>query len=179
MCVFDVQEALAALGERFAGVDFAPTPLMARADKSAEQICIRIAPDRLLEIMRFLYDDPRCQYDQLCDLTCIDYMDFPKASDRFAVTYSLLSTTRNRRLWAKCYVNDPSPEVPSVTSVWKGANWLEREVWDLFGIRFTDHPDLRRIVTWEGFEAHPLRKDYPLRGRGERDRYEVVTEESA
>ena len=179
MSVLDVQDVLAALGERFSGVDFAAAPLMPREDKSAEQICVRVAPEKLLEVMRFLYEDPRCQFDQLCDLTCIDYMDFPKATDRFGVTYSLLSTIRNRRLWVKCFVNDPDPEVPSVTSIWKGANWMEREVWDLFGVKFGGHPDLRRIMTWEGFGAHPLRKDYPLRGRGERNNYKVITEESA
>jgi NADH-quinone oxidoreductase subunit C len=66
-----------------------------------------------------------------------------------------------------------------VTGIWKGAEWLEREVYDMFGVRFDGHPDLRRILTWEGFEAHPLRKDYPLRGRGERENYPVITPESA
>ena len=77
------------------------------------------------------------------------------------------------------FANDPEPTVPSVVGIWAGANWMEREVWDLFGVRFEGHPDLRRIMTWEGFEAHPLRKDYPLHGRGEREDYEVVTRDSA
>ena len=76
-------------------------------------------------------------------------------------------------------MNDPDPEVPTVTGIWKGADWLEREVIDMFGVRFAGHPDLRRILTWEGFKAHPLRKDYPLRGRGEREDFEVVTRDSA
>ena len=66
-----------------------------------------------------------------------------------------------------------------MTGIWKGADWLEREVWDMFGVRFTGHPDLRRILTWEGFKAHPLRKDYPLRGRGEREDFERLTPQSA
>lgn len=164
---------------RFPDIDFAPAPLLSRKDKQSKQICVRVLPDRLLEVMRFLRDDERCSFEQLCDLTCIDYLNFPKARDRFAVIYSLLSISKGHRLWAKCFVNDPDPEVPSVTGVWRGANWLEREVYDLFGVRFTGHPDLRRILTWEGFGAHPLRKDYPLRGRGEREDFEIITRDSA
>lgn len=171
--------AVTALTEAFPDIDFAPGPLLARQDGKDEQICVRVPPDRLVEVMRFLHDDPRCAFEQLCDLTCVDYLNFPKARDRYGVTYSLLSITKGHRLWAKCFVNDPNPEVPSVTSIWKGADWLEREVWDMFGVKFTGHPDLRRILTWEGFKAHPLRKDYPLRGRGEREDYEVVTREDA
>lgn len=164
---------------KFPDIDFAPHPLMARVDKSQEQLCLRVSPDRLLEVMRFLRGDVRCSFEQLCDLTCIDNLNFPRARDRYGVIYSLLSITQGHRLWVKCFVNDPSPEVPSVVSIWKGANWLEREVWDMFGVGFTGHPDLRRILTWESFEAHPLRKDYPLRGRGEREDFERITRESA
>jgi len=142
-------------------------------------MCIRVAPDRLLDVMQFLRSDVRCRFEQLCDLTCIDYLNFPGADDRYGVIYSLLSVSQGHRLWAKCFVNDPSPEVPSVTGIWRGAEWLEREVYDMFGVRFSGHPDLRRILTWEGFEAHPLRKDYPLRGRGEREDYRLVTRDSA
>ncbi len=164
---------------KFPDIDFAPHPLMTRAEKSHEQLCARVPPERLLEVMRFLRTDDRCNFEQLCDLTCIDYLNFPKARDRYGVIYSLLSITKGHRLWVKCFANDPSPQVPSVVSIWKGANWLEREVWDMFGVRFTGHPDLRRILTWEAFEAHPLRKDYPLRGRGEREDFERITRESA
>ena len=166
------------LAQRFSDIDFAPAPLMEREDRSLEQMCVRVTPDRVVEVMSFLHDDERCAFEQLCDLTCIDYMDFPNARDRYGVIYSLLSISKGHRLWAKCFVNDPSPEVPSVVGIWKGANWLEREVYDMFGVRFTGHPDLRRILTPEGFEAHPLRKDYPLRGRGERQDLERVTRES-
>ena len=152
---------------------------MARRDETKAQICVRVAPDRLTEVMRFLRDDDRCRFEQLCDRTCVDYLNFPKARERYGVIYSLLSITKGHRLWVKCFVNDPDPEVPTVTGIWKGADWLEREVFDMFGIRFEGHPDLRRILTWDDFEAHPLRKDYPLRGRGERENFPVVTEESA
>jgi NADH-quinone oxidoreductase subunit C len=166
------------LAQRFADIDLAPAPLMERKDGSLVQMCVRVTPDRLLEVMGFLHDDERCAFEQLCDLTCIDYLDFPGARDRYGVIYSLLSVSKNHRLWVKCFVNDPEPEVPSVTGIWKGADWLEREVYDMFGVKFTGHPDLRRILTPEGFEAHPLRKDYPLKGRGERQNLEKVTKES-
>ncbi len=152
---------------------------MPRDHKEDEQVCVRVARDRLIEVMRFLREDDRCRFEQLCDLTCVDYLNFPKARDRFGVTYSLLSITKGHRLWVKCFVNDPDPEVPSITDIWWGADWMEREVYDMFGVRFAGHPDLRRILTWEGFEAHPLRKDYPLRGRGEREDFERVTRDSA
>jgi NADH-quinone oxidoreductase subunit C len=167
------------LSARFPDIDFAPAPLMAGRTTEQEQMAVRVPPERLLEVMRFLYDDERCRFEQMCDLTCIDYLNFPKAQDRYGVTYSLLSISKGHRLWVKCLVNDPDPEVPSVTSIWRGADWLEREVYDMFGIRFTGHPDLRRILTWEGFPAHPLRKDYPLHGRKERENYSVVPRDGA
>lgn len=152
---------------------------MRRDDAAAQQMCLRVPADRLIEVMTFLRNDSRCSFEQLCDLTCVDYLDFPDATDRYGVTYSLLSLTLEQRIWVKCFVNDPEPEVPSVTFIWKGADWQEREVWDLFGVKFTGHYDLRRIMTWEGFEAHPLRKDYPLQGRGEREDFERIGRDSA
>ena len=163
----------------FPDIDFAPCPLMPNCNPADVQMCVRVPANRLLEVMRFFHDDERCSFEQLCDLTCIDYLDFPDATDRFGVIYSLLSISKGHRLWAKCLVNDPSPELPSVLSIWKGADWLEREVYDMFGVRFTGHPDLRRILTWEGFDAHPLRKDYPLEGRGERVNFERVERDGA
>jgi NADH-quinone oxidoreductase subunit C len=160
-------------------MDFAPAPLLARDNAEDEQIFVRVEPANLLEVMRFLYEDERCAFEQMCDVTCVDYLNFPKARDRYGVTYSLLSISKGHRLWVKCFVNDPTPEVPSVTPIWNGANWLEREVWDMFGVKFTGHPDLRRILTWETFGAHPLRKDYPLQGRGEREDFERLTRESS
>lgn len=165
--------------EKFPGTDFAPAPLLQKENGADAQICVRVEPRNLLEVMRFLYENERCAFEQMCDLTCVDYLNFPKAADRYGVTYSLLSISKGHRLWVKCFANDPAPEVPSVTSIWNGADWLEREVWDMFGVKFTGHPDLRRILTWETFGSHPLRKDYPLQGRGEREDFERLTRESS
>lgn len=170
---------IVALRERFADIDFAPAPLVRHKDVPSDQWAVHVGPERLLEVMAFLRNDPRCLMEQLIDLTCVDYLNFPGARDRFGVIYSLLSLTHNHRLWVRCLVNDPDPTVPSVTGIWKGADWMEREVYDMFGIRFSGHPDLRRILTWEGFGAYPLRKDYPLRGRGERESYEILSRDSA
>lgn len=114
-------------------------------------------------------------FDLLVDVTCVDYLDYPGAKDRFGMVYLLANTRTNERITVRTFVNDPGPEVPSVVGLWEGANWLEREVWDLLGIRFSGHPDLRRIVLPEEFTAHPLRKDYPLQGLGERHNFPVIT----
>jgi NADH-quinone oxidoreductase subunit C len=173
------QEIIDILKGRFPDVDFKPAPLVMSGDGGGRQLFVRVPASRLVEVLTFLRDDPRCRFEQLCDLTCVDYLNFPEAEDRFGVIYALLSLTHNHRLWLKCFVNDPDPVVPSVTGVWRGAEWMEREVFDMFGIRFDGHPDLRRILTWDGFGAHPLRKDYPLKGRGEREDYPILTRDSA
>ncbi len=174
------RDAVAALQERFPELDLAPRPLVTYADgRASDQLWVRVPAERLVEVCRFLRDDPRTRFEQLCDLTCVDYLNFPGASDRFGVIYALLSLTHNHRLWLKVFVNDPDPAVPSVTGVWRGAEWPEREVYDMFGIRFLGHPDLRRILMPQNFTAYPLRKDYPLTGRGEREDFAVVTRDSA
>ena len=114
-------------------------------------------------------------FDFLVDLTCVDYLHFRDAKDRFGLVYLLANTATNQRLTVRVFVNDPEPEVPSVVGLWEAANWMESEVWDMFGIRFSGHPDLRRILLPEEFTAHPLRKDYPLQGRGERHNFPVIT----
>lgn len=133
-----------------------------------------VAPvESLYEVLKSFKE--RWGFDLLVDLTCVDYLLYRDAKNRFGLVYILVNTESNERLTVRCYVNDPDPAVPSVFGLWEGANWLEREVWDLFGIRFTGHPDLRRIVLPEEFSAHPLRKDYPLQGRGERHNLPVIT----
>lgn len=168
-----IRSVISALQEQFPGVDFRPGPLLPGRSNELRQICLHLPSDRLIEIMTFLRENEMTRFEQLSDLTCVDYLRYPGAANRFAVVYSLLSISLGHRLWIKCLVDDPAPTVPSVTGIWPGADWLEREVYDLFGISFTGHPDLRRLMTWEGFTAHPLRKDYPLRGQGERQNYEV------
>ncbi|MCR4412242.1 MAG: NADH-quinone oxidoreductase subunit C [Thermoguttaceae bacterium] len=114
-------------------------------------------------------------FDLLVDVTCVDYLHYRDAADRFGLVYLLANTATNERITVRTFVNDPNPSVPTVVDLWQAANWLEREVWDMFGIRFRGHPDLRRILLPEEFAAFPLRKDYPLQGRGERHNFPVLT----
>jgi NADH-quinone oxidoreductase subunit C len=114
-------------------------------------------------------------FDLLVDVTCVDYLEYRGAKQRYGLVYLLTSTTTNQRLTVRVFVDDPEPRVRSVVPLWRSADWLEREVWDLFGITFAGHPDLRRLVMPEEFTAHPLRKDYPLQGRGERHNFPVIT----
>lgn len=173
-------DVISALQGRFPDLGIEAKPLCVYVDgRESGQYFVRIPADRLVEVMEFLKRDPRCAFEQLSDVTCVDYLNYPDAEDRFGVTYSLLSISRNDRLWIKVYVNDPNPAVPTLTGLWKGANWPEREVFDLFGITFIGHPDLRRILCPDWFTDHPLRKDYPLTGRGEREQFEIVRRDSA
>ena len=113
----------------------------------------------LLDIANFLRDKPY-EYTMLLDLTCVDY----KGEDpRFEMVYHFLSLSLNDRIRLKTRLPEKSPKIDSLTSIWKNANWLEREVYDMFGIHFNGHPYLIRIFMYEGFEGHPLRKDYPMR----------------
>ncbi len=118
-------------------------------------------------------------FDFLVDITCIDYLNYRGATDRFGLIYIITNTDTNERLTVRAFLNEPDLVVPSVTRLWEGANWMEREVWDMFGITFSGHPDHRRILLPEEFTAFPLRKDYPLQGRGERHNFPVLTRESA
>ncbi len=111
-------------------------------------------------LLTFLRDDAACQFAVLIDITAIDW---PQRVQRFDVVYNLLSLTHNQRIRVKAACREDDP-VPSVTSIYRAAAWYEREVWDMYGIMFSDHPDLRRILTDYGFEGHPLRKDFPLTG---------------
>ena len=114
-------------------------------------------------------------FDYLVDITAVDYLEYPDAVNRFGIIYCLLNTETGERLIVKTYLNEPELTLKSVYDLWRGADWLEREVFDMFGIKFEGHPDLRRILMPEEFAAFPLRKDYPLRGRGERHNFPVIT----
>jgi NADH-quinone oxidoreductase subunit C len=118
-----------------------------------------IAPSRIVEVCRFLKDQQ--DFVRLSAVTCVDWHP---ADPRFEVVYLLHSLSKNTRLRLKCWVSEADPEIDSVTGVWRAANWYEREVFDLFGIRFRNHPDLRRILMPVDWEGHPLRKDYPVHG---------------
>lgn len=119
-------------------------------------------PKSLLKVMEFLKTDSRTQYEMLLDVTAVDY---DRRNPRFEVVYHLLSLVSNHRLRIVIGVEEGDPSVESLTSLWKSADWLEREVWDMFGIRFSGHPNLKRILLYEEFEGHPLRKDYPIQKR--------------
>ncbi len=125
-----------------------------------DELTVILSKSILLKVLSFLKDDKVCQFKQLIDLCGVDY---PNRIDRFEIVYHLLSINLNQRIRIKLSVNDDDT-VPSVVSLYEAANWYEREVWDLYGVIFTDHPDLRRILTDYGFEGHPLRKDFPLSG---------------
>jgi NADH-quinone oxidoreductase subunit C len=116
-----------------------------------------------------------CGFDLLVDVAGVDYLNYPNATDRYAVVYALANTKTAQRLFVKAYTNDPDPELPSAVPLWKGADWMEREVYDMFGVVFTGHPDLRRILMPAEFTSFPLRKDYPLRGLGERHNFPTIT----
>jgi len=136
-----------------------------------------VLAERLYEALEFLKNEQG--FDLLVDVTCVDYLNFRDATDRFGLVYCLANTATNERLIVRAFVNDPDPTVPTAVPLWEGANWLEREVWDMFGITFAGHPDLRRILCPDEFTAHPLRKDYPLQGRGERHNFERLSREEA
>lgn len=118
-------------------------------------------------------------FDLLVDVTCVDYLNYRDATDRFGLVYLLANNVTNERLTVRVMVNEPESTVDSVVPLWEGANWFEREVWDMFGIRFDGHPDLRRILMPPEFTAFPLRKDYPLQGRGERHNFPVIRRSEA
>ncbi len=117
-----------------------------------------VEPARLPDAMAFLRDEPALAFDMLTDLTCVDLLP---EEPRFEMVYHLYSVARNHRLRIKARVPEDAAVVDSLTGLWASADWMEREVFDLYGLRFEGHPDLRRILLYEAFEGHPLRKDYP------------------
>jgi NADH-quinone oxidoreductase subunit C len=134
---------------------------------------IIVSPERLYAFLECLKQS--CGFDMLIDINVVDYLYYPDARDRFGVIYALLNTDSGERLYVKTYLNQPDLTIPSGYPLWKGADWMEREMYDMYGIKFEGHPDLRRILMPEEFTAFPLRKDYPLRGRGERHNFPVIT----
>ncbi|MGH7178666.1 MAG: NADH-quinone oxidoreductase subunit C [Tepidisphaeraceae bacterium] len=164
-----------------------------------DMVTVVVPRERIAAVCTFLRDDPRLRFDMLAELNGVDYLNYPGATHRFGINYGLTSVSNNVRLWLKVFLDptqdtspgkdhrdeavvasgDPGLKIDSVCGVWAGAEWMEREVYDMFGIIFIGHPDLRRILTWNGFGSYPLRKDYPLRGIGEREQFKIVTREGA
>jgi NADH-quinone oxidoreductase subunit C len=160
-----------------------------------DMVTVVVPRENIRMVATFLRDEPSLRYDLLAELHGVDYLNYPGATHRFAVNYGLTSTANNNRLWLKVFLDptqetapghdvrdedaiekgDPGLKLDSVCPVWPGAEWMERETYDMFGIIFAGHPDLRRILTWNGYGSYPLRKDYPLRGIGEREDYKIVT----
>lgn len=131
------------------------------AKEFAGEITLIVDRDNLVEVARAFKDDG---WKYLVDLSGVDYSTYPNyKGDRFGVSYMLYSFGRNKRIRLRTYTDEATP-IPSVSSVWKAANWQEREVFDMFGVEFSNHPNLERILMWEGFNGHPLRKDFPIRG---------------
>ena len=124
---------------------------------------ITVEKKNILELFKYLRDDPELEFKFLMDLTAVDYLN--RKESRFEIVYHLYSLNNNARLRVKIPVSEDDCSVDSIWSLWKTANWYEREVWDLYGIKFNGHPDLRRILLYEEFKGHPLRKDYPINKR--------------
>jgi NADH-quinone oxidoreductase subunit C len=156
----DGADILTRLGERFG-----PSLLETHAHRGDHTGMV--AREAVLDVLRFCRDDPALAFDMLMDLTAVDFFKYPGREDgpRFEVVYHLYSLRHNHRLRLKVRVSEDDPVVPSAVTLWPIANWLEREVWDMFGVRFQEHPDLRRLLLYEEFVGHPLRKDYPVNRR--------------
>jgi NADH-quinone oxidoreductase subunit C len=151
-------QALKDLGDYIAST--LPQDVLGTEVNRCGELCLQVRTSAVAKVLTFLKDDPACLFKQLVDLCGVDW---PGREQRFDVVYHLLSMKHNQRIRVKVQA-DEDTAVPSVTGVFKAAGWFEREAWDMYGVRFSDHPDLRRILTDYGFEGHPLRKDFPLTG---------------
>jgi NADH-quinone oxidoreductase subunit C len=167
------ENPLAALGERLS------RELAAQIEShriSYGELTVNVRRDGIVEVVQFLRDDPECRFVSIVDVCGVDY---PDREERFDVVYHLLSPYRNLRVRLKVTTDEDTP-VPSITSVFPGADWFEREAYDLYGILFSGHPDLRRLLTDYGFDGYPLRKDFPTTGfvevRYDEERKRVVYE---
>jgi NADH-quinone oxidoreductase subunit C len=155
-----MSEALRELGN---AIKVALPQEIEEADVRLGELTLVARPDAIVKVLTYLRDAPACQFKMLVDLCGVDY---PERVQRFDIVYILLSLRHNMRIRVKVRA-DEATVVPSVVSVFSSANWYEREAWDLYGVAFSDHPDLRRLLTDYGFDGHPLRKDFPLTGHVE------------
>lgn len=152
-----MDEALIELGELIAAA--LPNEVIG-CDVTSGELCVQVRADQIARVLKFLRDDSQCQFKQLIDICGVDY---PQRDARFDVVYHLLSLKHNQRVRVKVAVAEDAT-VPSATGVFKAAGWFERECWDMYGVMFSDHPDLRRLLTDYGFQGFPLRKDFPMTG---------------
>lgn len=146
----------------------------------ADQVVLTVMRENLVGALRVLHDDRELSFKMLTDITAVDNLkreDFEPAR-RFKVVHIVYSLEHKKRLRLETFVPEQDPTCPSAGAIYKGAAWIEREVYDMFGVQFTGHPDLRRVLTPDYYEYHPLRKDYPITGKGERDNF-VRAEELA
>ncbi|MGD9725683.1 MAG: NADH dehydrogenase (quinone) subunit D [Nitrospiraceae bacterium] len=151
---------------------FPDAVLSVEADTERQEIMARVDPARIADVARWLHDTPEAAFDHITDICSADY---PDDLERFEVIYHLLSLPHRRRIRLKARVTEDDPTIPSLTSIWKGADFMEREVYDLMGIKFSGHPDLRRILLPEDYEeGYPLRKDFPTEGRGWRSSFPFI-----
>jgi NADH-quinone oxidoreductase subunit C/D len=151
---------------------FPDAVLAVHEDRTRGELSAQVAAGRIRDVAAFLHDDPAAAFDHITDICSVDYPDAP---ERFEVVYQLLSLPHRTRIRLKARVPEDAPAIDSVAGIWRGANFMEREVYDLMGIRFTGHPDLRRILMPETYdEGHPLRKDFPTEGRGWRSRFDFI-----
>ncbi len=164
-----LQELTARFGDKISPVRSAGT---GRAGEAGRSIAV-IHRDHVLPILSYLKESPTLAFDLLVDVTVVDHLrlEDPVVRERFAVVYQLLSLRHNHRFQVKARVPEDDPTAPSVFDLWKSALWGEREAFDMYGIEFEGNPDMRRLLMPEDYPGFPLRKDYPLRGRGERDAF--------
>jgi len=144
--------------------------ILSTSKLAAGELTIEVPGDRVQEVCLALRDEPEFGFSMLIDICGVDYLEYgetPWQGRRFAVVYHLLSINNNQRLRVRCFLDDEQPRIASVIDIWAAANWFEREAFDLFGILFDGHPDLRRLLTDYGFIGHPFRKDFPLIGNVE------------
>ena len=150
-------EALKELSDHIAQ---SQTSVVSKTEIRLGELMLETTPDKIVALLTYLRDDPKCLFKQLIDICGVDW---PQREKRFDVVYNLLSLKNNQRIRVKLMTDETTP-VPSAAPVYSAAGWFERETYDLYGVWFSDHPDLRRILTDYGFEGHPLRKEFPLTG---------------
>jgi NADH-quinone oxidoreductase subunit C len=152
-----MSEALKELSDH---ISRAQADVVSKTEVRLGELMLETTPDKVIALLTYLRDDPKCLFKQLIDICGVDW---PEREKRFDVVYNLLSLKNNQRIRVKVQTDETTP-VPSAAPVYSSAGWFERETYDLYGVWFSDHPDLRRILTDYGFEGHPLRKDFPLTG---------------